>query len=277
MEVKAIRGMNDILPEDAAKWRFVEDTTRRIFSLYGFTELRPPVIEKTELFLRGIGDDTDVVEKQMYTFLDKGGDSVTLRPEATACVLRAVIEHGLLNRDPIAKLYCMGPMFRYERPQKGRYRQFHQINAERLGEDGPLADAETLAMAYDLASSILGKDVLLMEVNSLGCKECRPAFKEALEGFLESRQDMLCGDCRRRMHTNPLRVLDCKVESCREAVQDAPLMDALLCAGCREHHDRVLAGLNAFGVLHRPNPRLVRGLDYYTRTTFEITATGLGS
>ncbi len=277
MEVKAIRGMNDILPEEASRWRFVEDTTRRIFSLYGFTELRPPVLEKTELFLRGIGDDTDVVEKQMYTFLDKGGDSVTLRPEATACVLRAVIEHGLLGKDPIQKLYSIGPMFRYERPQKGRYRQFHQINAERLGEDGPLADAETLAMAYDLASSILGKDALLMEVNSLGCKECRPGFKIALEQFLESRQDSLCSDCRRRMHSNPLRVLDCKVETCKEAVQDAPLMDALLCTGCREHHDMVLTGLGAFGVSHEPNPRLVRGLDYYTRTTFEITATGLGS
>ena len=204
MEVKAIRGMNDILPEEASKWRFVEDTTRRIFSRYGFTELRPPVLEKTELFLRGIGDDTDVVEKQMYTFTDKGGDSVTLRPEATACVLRAVIEHGLLGKDPIQKLYSIGPMFRYERPQKGRYRQFHQINAERLGEDGPLADAETLAMAYDLASSILGRDALLMEVNSLGCKECRPAFRSALEQFLESRQDRLCGEigrasCRERV------------------------------------------------------------------------------
>ncbi len=277
MEVKAIRGMNDILPEEASKWRFVEDTTRRIFSRYGFTELRPPVLEKTELFLRGIGDDTDVVEKQMYTFTDKGGDSVTLRPEATACVLRAVIEHGLLGKDPIQKLYSIGPMFRYERPQKGRYRQFHQINAERLGEDGPLADAETLAMAYDLASSILGRDALLMEVNSLGCKECRPAFRSALEQFLESRQDRLCGDCRRRMHTNPLRVLDCKVETCREAVQEAPLMDTLLCTGCRDHHDMVLAGLDALGVRHETNPRLVRGLDYYTRTTFEITAAGLGS
>lgn len=277
MEVKAIRGMNDILPEEASKWRFVEDTTRRIFSRYGFTELRPPVLEKTELFLRGIGDDTDVVEKQMYTFTDKGGDSVTLRPEATACVLRAVIEHGLLGKDPIQKLYSIGPMFRYERPQKGRYRQFHQINAERLGEDGPLADAETLAMAYDLASSILGRDALLMEVNSLGCKECRPAFRSALEQFLESRQDRLCGDCRRRMHTNPLRVLDCKVETCREAMQDAPLMDVLLCKGCRDYHDMVLAGLDALGVRHEPNPRLVRGLDYYTRTTFEITAAGLGS
>lgn len=275
--ISAIRGMNDILPHEAAKWRLVEETTRRIFALYGFSELRPPVMERTELFLRGIGDDTDVVEKQMYTFTDKSGESVTLRPEATACVLRSVIEHGLLNKDPIVKLYSIGPMFRYERPQKGRYRQFHQINAERLGEDGPLADAETLAMAYDLARSILGKEVLLMEVNSLGCKQCRPSFKEALQKFLASRQDSLCSDCRRRMHSNPLRVLDCKVPDCKDAVQGAPFIEGHLCEDCRDHYAMVLAGLAAFGVRYEKNPRLVRGLDYYTRTTFEITAVGLGS
>jgi histidyl-tRNA synthetase len=277
MDIRAIRGMNDILPSEAARWRLVEDTARRIFSLYGFRELRPPVMERTELFLRGIGDDTDVVEKQMYTFTDKGGDSVTLRPEATACVLRSVIEHNLLSADPVQKLYSIGPMFRYERPQKGRCRQFHQINAERLGEDGPFADAETLALAHDLAGAVLGRDALLMEVNSLGCKACRPAFKGALQEFLASKQDMLCTDCRRRMHTNPLRVLDCKVESCREAVQGAPSMDAHLCVACRGHFEEVLKGLQVFGVRFERNPRLVRGLDYYTRTTFEITAVGLGS
>jgi len=275
--VNAIRGMNDILPEDSAKWQFVEDTVRRIFGLYGFSELRPPVLERTDLFLRGIGDDTDVVEKQMYTFTDKSGDSVTLRPEATACVLRAVIEHNLLNKDPIQKLYSMGPMFRYERPQKGRYRQFHQINAERLGEDGPLADAETLGMAYHLAGAILGGDVLLMEVNSLGCQACRPAFKDALIKFLESRKDMLCEDCRRRMYTNPLRVLDCKVPSCKEAVEGAPSIEENLCVDCRDHFEKVLEGLSSMAVKYQKNPRLVRGLDYYTRTTFEITAAGLGS
>jgi histidyl-tRNA synthetase len=168
-------------------------------------------------------------------------------------------------------------MFRYERPQKGRYRQFHQINAERLGEDGPLADAETLAMAYNLASSILGSDVLLMEVNSLGCKQCRPMFQGALQQFLASRQDNLCGDCKRRMNTNPLRVLDCKVPTCKEAVQGAPFIEEHLCEDCRTHYATVLTGLAAFGVRYEKNPRLVRGLDYYTRTTFEITATGLGS
>ncbi len=275
--IKAIRGMNDILPEDVRRWHYVEDTTRRIFKLYGFTELRPPVLERTELFLRSIGDDTDVVEKQMYTFIDKSGDSVTLRPEATASVLRAVIEHSLLGKDPIQKLYSIGPMFRYERPQKGRYRQFHQINAERLGEDGPFADAETLGLAYDLASAILGKDVLHMVVNSLGCKDCRPGFKDALTRFLASRQDRLCEDCRRRMYTNPLRVLDCKVDSCGDAVEGSPSIQDFLCQGCKDHQEGVLKGLKVLGVRFALDPRLVRGLDYYTRTTFEITAAGLGS
>jgi histidyl-tRNA synthetase len=277
LEIKAIRGMNDILPEDVAKWRFVEDTARRIFSLNGFIELRPPIMERTELFLRGIGDDTDVVEKQMYTFIDKSGDSVTLRPEATASVLRAVIEHSLLGKDPILKLYSIGPMFRYERPQKGRYRQFHQINAEWIGDDGPLADAETLSMAYDLSSAILSHDVLHMEVNSLGCQRCRPGFKNALTQFLATQQDRLCEDCRRRMHTNPLRVLDCKVQTCKEAVQGAPLIEGHLCTECHDHFEAVLNGLLALDVRFEKNPRLVRGLDYYTRTTFEITASGLGS
>jgi len=277
MEIRAVRGMNDILPDDAPKWRFVEDSARRIFSLYGFEELRPPVLERTELFLRGIGDETDVVEKQMYTFTDKGGESVTLRPEATACVLRAVVEHGLLAKDPVAKIYTIGPMFRYERPQKGRYRQFHQINAERLGEDGPLADAETLAMAYDLVGSVMGWDTLRMEVNSLGCKSCRPGFTHALTDFLATREEKLCADCRRRMLTNPLRVLDCKVPECKDAVQDAPTIGSSLCSSCASHHDRVLAALDTLGVRHAPNAHLVRGLDYYTRTTFEIVSDSLGS
>lgn len=277
MDIRAVRGMNDILPEEAVLWRFVEEEARRIFALYGFEELRPPLLERTELFLRGIGDETDVVEKQMYTFTDKGGDSVTLRPEATACVLRAVIEHGILNKDPVAKLYTIGPMFRYERPQKGRFRQFHQINAERLGEDGPLADAETLAMAYDIVRSVLGGEGLVMEVNSLGCKQCRPAFTEALKAFLAAREDLLCSDCRRRMVSNPLRVLDCKVPTCKEAVMDAPTLDATLCGGCREHHECVKEGLDALGVRYEQNVHLVRGLDYYTRTTFEIVSASLGS
>jgi histidyl-tRNA synthetase len=279
LEIKAIRGMNDILPKDVPKWRFVEETARRIFRLYGFEELRTPILERTELFLRGIGDDTDVVEKQMYTFTDKGGESLSMRPEATASVLRAVIEHGLLSEDPILKLYSLGPMFRYERPQKGRYRQFHQINAERLGEDrafSAFSDAETLQMAYVLATSLKLKNVT-MEVNSLGCEDCRTKFKKALQDFLINQADRLCSDCSRRLHTNPLRVLDCKVASCKEAVIGAPVIEDFLCNDCKENYLQVLGFLDAYGVPYKKNPNLVRGLDYYTRTTFELTAEGLGS
>ena len=276
MEVKAIRGMNDILPGETTKWRFVEETARKIFRLYGFAELRTPVLERTELFLRGIGNETDVVEKQMYTFTDKSGASVSLRPEATASVLRAVIEHGLLTEDPIQKVFSMGPMFRYERPQKGRYRQFHQINAERLGEAGPLSDAETLQMAFTLASA-LGLKGLSMEVNSLGCENCREEFKKALQSFLIKQTDRLCADCARRLTRNPLRIMDCKVVSCKQAAEGAPIMENFLCRECRNHYGQVLSYLNGFDVPYRKNPSLVRGLDYYTRTTFEITAKGLGS
>jgi histidyl-tRNA synthetase len=268
--------MNDILPGETAKWRFVEETARKIFRLYGFVELRTPVLERTELFLRGIGNETDVVEKQMYTFTDKSGSSVSMRPEATASVLRAVIEHGLLAEDPIRKLFCMGPMFRYERPQKGRYRQFHQINAERLGESGPFSDAETLQLAYALATS-LGLNGVSMDVNSLGCEACRAEFKKALQDFLSKRSELLCADCARRVEKNPLRVLDCKVDSCKQAATGAPVIEDFLCSECRDHYTEVLSHLDTFGVPYRKNSSLVRGLDYYTRTTFEITATGLGS
>jgi len=276
VEIKAIRGVGDILPKDISKWRFVEETARRIFRLYGFEELRPPIIERTELFLRGMGDETDVVEKQMYTFTDKGGESITLRPEATASVLRAVIEHGLLGEDPVQKLFTMGPMFRYERPQKGRYRQFHQLNVERLGETEPFSDAETLELAYRLAKD-LGLRNVTMEVNSLGCEECRENYRKALQEFFGRQAEKLCQDCSRRMHRNPLRVLDCKAVSCREAASGAPVIEDFLCDACREHYGRVVTFLDEMGVTYKKNPNLVRGLDYYTRTTFEITAEGLGS
>ena len=276
MNIKAIRGMNDILPQDMPKWHFVENTARKIFHLYGFSELRTPMLEKTDLFFRGIGDDTDVVEKQMYTFTDKSGTAVALRPEATASVLRSVIEHGLLGKDPIQKIYSIGPMFRYERPQKGRYRQFHQINVERLGEESASCDAETLSMAYALATALGLKDVR-MEVNSLGCDACRQNFKKMLQKFLHEKKENLCSDCSRRMKTNPLRVLDCKVVSCKQAVEDAPVIEDFLCEECKAHYLGVLAALTSFEVPFAKNPRLVRGLDYYTRTTFELTAKGLGS
>ena len=274
--ITAVKGMNDILPTEITKWRFVEETARRIFCLYGFSELRTPVVEKTELFSRGMGQDTDVVEKQMYTFLDKSESSMTLRPEATASVLRAVIEHGLLGQEPVQKIFSIGPMFRYERPQKGRYRQFHQINCERLGEAGPLSDAETLGLAYDITLALGLSDVML-EVNSLGCPACRPGFKKALQDFLEARKEDLCPDCLRRMYTNPLRVLDCKVDACKSAVEGAPENSGYLCEECRSHYGTVLTGLDALNIPYEKNPRLVRGLDYYNRTAFEMTAKGLGA
>jgi len=268
--------MNDILPSQIARWRFVEETARRVFKLYGFSEIRTPVVEKTELFSRGMGTDTDVVEKQMYTFPDKSGDFLTLRPEATASVMRAVIEHGLTGQEPIQKLFSIGPMFRYERPQKGRYRQFHQINCERLGEAGPLSDAETLSLAYDIASA-LGLDGVVLEVNSLGCTKCRPAFKKALQEFLEAKKELLCPDCLRRMYTNPLRVLDCKVENCIAAVANAPDNSGYLCEECRDHFNVLLMALDSLNIPYEKNARLVRGLDYYNRTAFEMTAKGLGA
>jgi histidyl-tRNA synthetase len=268
--------MNDILPSQIAKWRFVEDTARRVFKLYGFSEIRTPVVEKTELFSRGMGTHTDVVEKQMYTFPDKNGDFLTLRPEATASVMRAVIENGLTGQEPVQKLFSIGPMFRYERPQKGRYRQFHQINCERLGEAGPFSDAETLSLAYDIASE-LGLDGVVLEVNSLGCTNCRPAFKKALQEFLEAKKKALCPDCLRRMYTNPLRVLDCKIESCKAAVADAPDNAGYLCEECSRHFDTLLMALDSLNIPYEKNARLVRGLDYYNRTAFEMTAKGLGA
>lgn len=274
--IKAIKGMNDLLPQEVERWRWVEERARQVLGLYGFSEIRTPIVEHTDLFERGLGQDTDVVEKQMYTFPDKSGSSLTLRPEATASILRAVIEHGLLSSDPIQKLYSIGPMFRYERPQKGRYRQFHQINAERIGEESPFSDAECICMAYDMCKA-MGLDELSIEVNSLGCKECRPAFRAALKEFLYKSRAALCDDCKRRLETNPLRVLDCKNPSCREVVRDAPNVEEYLCDACREHYSGVLRDLDIMGVPYSKNNLLVRGLDYYTRTTFEIKAGGLGS
>ncbi|MEA3223815.1 MAG: histidine--tRNA ligase [Thermodesulfobacteriota bacterium] len=274
--IKSIKGMNDILPDAVHKWHSVEGKARHIFELYGFSEIRTPLLEQTELFARTIGEDTDIVGKEMYTFVDKSDTSVTLRPEATASVLRAVIEHSLLNQDSIQKLYSMGPMFRYERPQKGRYRQFYQINVERMGEAGPFCDAETIAMAYELVDAIGLKNITL-EVNSLGCQKCRPVFRKQLKEFLQEKRDMLCKDCSRRIETNPLRVFDCKEIACQEAIKDAPRIEDHLCDACRRHFNDLLQTLDALGIPFHKAPRLVRGLDYYVRTTFEIKAEGLGT
>jgi len=274
-KIKAIRGMRDILPPETTRWQAVENAAREVFRVYGYREIRLPVIERTELFARSIGQDTDIVAKEMYTFPDRHGDSLTLRPEATAAVLRAVLENGLDKAAGVKKLYPLGPMFRYERPQKGRYRQFHQINCEALGSDAPELDAEVILMLTDIMQKVqLGTNRLL--VNSLGCPECQAKFKAALGQFLMSREG-LCEDCQRRRVTNPLRVLDCKSSHCKEILKDAPLLRDYLDPDCAGHFARVLALLSRFGVTYEEQPRLVRGLDYYTRTAFEVVALGLGA
>lgn len=276
MAINAIRGFNDILPGEVEKWQFFEDTARNLFEAFGFSEIRVPILEKTELFVRGIGETSDIVEKEMFTFPDRHGEMMTLRPEGTAPVVRAFIEHSIYAADPVSKLYYTGPMFRYERPQKGRYRQFYQIGAEVFGVESPFADAEMLSMLMELfkRAGIKGTE---LQINSLGCKECRPQYKNRLLEFLKSRTDRLCPDCQRRLNTNPLRVLDCKNEGCKEATTDAPSILDSLCQGCSIHFEDVRSNLNHLGTGYSINPRMVRGLDYYQKTTFEIVCTSLGS
>ncbi|MEA5115904.1 MAG: histidine--tRNA ligase [Geobacteraceae bacterium] len=276
MAIYGIKGFNDILPDEVRKWRHVEDTARRVFGIYGFSEIRVPVLEKTDLFARSIGDATDIVEKEMYSFTDKGGNGVTLRPEGTAGVIRSFIEHKLHVADSVTKLYYMGPMFRYERPQKGRYRQFHQIGVEVAGVSDPKIDAQVLTMLCRFFAE-LGLTEPRLQINSLGCHECRPGYREKLRNFLKERLDDLCDDCRRRYLTNPLRVLDCKAAGCREATADAPSVLDHLCQECDEHFARTRAYLEAAGTAYDINPRMVRGLDYYTRTTFELVTGMLGA
>ncbi len=274
--IKAVRGFKDILPGETEKWVYLEGLARRLFNAYGFREIRTPILEKTELFARSIGEATDIVEKEMYTFLDRNKESVTLRPEATAGICRAVIEHGLYAKAKVLKLFTMGPMFRHERPQKGRLRQFHQFNAEVFGSHTPGTDAEVIALAMDILEAGGAKD-LRLEINSLGCPECRPDFRENLRKFLRDNADKLCEDCKRRTERNPLRALDCKKESCQAVYVNAPLIEEFWCEDCRKHFARVLEELELLGLDYVKNPRLVRGLDYYVRTTFEIKAKGLGA
>jgi histidyl-tRNA synthetase len=273
--IRAVRGMKDILPPETNRWQWVEKVAREVFELYGYAEMRLPLLERTELFARSIGVDTDIVAKEMYTFADRHGDSLTLRPEATAQVVRACLENGLLKSAGVKKFYLMGPMFRYERPQKGRYRQFHQINCEALGSAAPELDAEVMLMLLELLGRLGLRDLRLL-VNSLGDPECTGDFKARLQLFLNSREGW-CDDCQRRRVTNPLRVLDCKSKTCQELLADAPVMEDSLCEACAAHYTRVLSLLDGAGVAYEKNPRLVRGLDYYTRTAFEVIAAGLGA
>ena len=276
MDIKAIRGFNDILPEEIGKWQFVEKTARDVFEGFGFSEMRIPVIERTDLFSRGIGEATDIVEKEMYTFTDRSGNSLTLRPEATASLARAYLEHQIYTFDPVAKLYFIGPMFRYERPQKGRYRQFYQIDAEVFGVANPMVDAEVITMLVHFLKQV-GLEKLELQVNSLGCRGCRPRYREELKKFFGGKSSQLCEDCQRRLQTNPLRIFDCKVETCKEAVADGPQVVQFICPECQSHFEKVKEYLGVAGLTYVLNPRMVRGLDYYTRTAFEVVSYDLGS
>lgn len=272
MKIKALKGFKDIVPGEVELWQYLERVAREVFDRFHFREIRLPILEETELFARSIGEATDIVEKEMYTFVDK---KITMRPEATASLLRAYIEHGLYVQKPVQRLFTIGPMFRHERPQKGRLRQFHQMDIEVLGTDNPLVDTELMAMAAMLFAE-LGINVSL-ELNSLGCPECRPSYRARLLAYIAERHDALCGDCKRRSTTNPLRVLDCKVPSCREQIQGAPSLLEHLCGPCKDHFDQVQAGLRQLGVSFQLNKFMVRGLDYYCRTTFEFITSDLGA
>jgi histidyl-tRNA synthetase len=276
LQIKGIRGFKDILPGEVEKWQYVEGEARRVFGLFGFLEFRIPILERTELFARSIGEATDIVSKEMYTFLDRDGDSITLRPEATASIVRAYLEHGLNLKEPVAKYYFIGPMFRHERPQKGRYRQFHQIDAEILGVQDAEADAEILVMLMRYLEA-LGIAKLSLQINSLGDPACRLPYKKEMQKFLQSKREALCEDCQRRLETNPLRIFDCKKEECQAALIDAPVVLDYLCDDCRSHFDRVKTLLQDLRLAYSVNPRMVRGLDYYTRTAFEVVAGDLGA
>lgn len=274
MKIQAVKGFRDVLPGETETWARVEDEARRVFGVYGYSEIRIPLLEKTELFARAAGETSDIVEKQMYTFEDVDGTSLTLRPEGTASVVRAYIENGIYGRESVSKLYYLGPMFRRERPQKGRFRQFHQIGAEVLGRDDPLVDAEILVMVADYLTAV-GLAAARIEVNSLGCATCRPAYREALRRYGEGKKAELCADCNRRLDRNPLRILDCKEDAAKTT--DAPVMIDHLCAACADHFREVRELAEGEGVSLSLNPRMVRGLDYYCRTAFEIVAEGLGA
>src|SRR4030043_8134 len=276
MEIKAIRGFNDVLPGEIGKWQFVEKTAREVFEGFGFSEIRIPILERTELFSRGIGEATDIVEKEMYTFTDRSGNSLTLRPEATASMARAYLEHQVYTFDSVAKLYCIGPMFRYERPQKGRYRQFYQIDAEVFGVENPMVDAEVIVMLIHFLKRV-GLEKLELQINSLGCRTCRPRYRGELKNFLTRKAFQLCEDCQRSLEANPLRIFDCKVETCQEAIVNAPKVSDFICPECQKHFDKVKEYLGTAGLTYILNPRMVRGLDYYTRTAFEVVSYQLGS
>ena len=270
----AVRGMNDILPPETVAWQNLESAFRAVLALYGCAEIRLPIVEQSALFARAIGDVTDIVQKEMYTFADRNGDSLTLRPEGTAGVVRALIEHGGL-RGQTPRLYYLGPMFRHERPQRGRYRQFHQLGVEFFGIASASADAEIIALSARLlhAAAVPAR----LQLNSLGTPQSRAGYREILLQYLRPQAEQLCSDCQERLERNPLRVLDCKVESCQEIARDAPQLLAHLDPESAAHFALLQELLRSMGIAYEINPRLVRGLDYYHRTVFEWVAEGLGA
>ena len=270
MLTQAPRGTRDVLPADSYRWQFIEDRMRAAAALAGYREVRTPVFEHTELFLRGVGDTTDIVQKEMYTFEDKGKRSVTLKPEGTAGAVRCFLEHNLYAEPLPCKMYYLNsPIFRYENPQSGRLREHHQFGMECFGAREATVDAELILLAYHLLQD-LGIGNLSVEINSIGCPKCRPVYHTRLKEFLSGRMDQLCATCRERFDRNPLRVLDCKEKTCQELTKDAPSMLDLLCDECREHFEQLKACLDQAGIPYRVNARIVRGLDYYTKTVFEL-------
>ena len=274
--IRAVKGTRDLLPPDTAVWNHVEAVARQVFDAYNYREIRTPILEETQLFARGVGADTDIVTKEMYTFDDRDGSSLTLRPENTASVIRAYIEHRLDQRPGIQKLYYMGPMFRRERPQKGRYRQFFQIGAEAIGSESAATDAEVIEMVVEILnrSGLAGFELL---INSVGCKKCRAVFVEKLREALKDVAPRMCNDCQRRAETNPLRVLDCKVPEDQPIIDQLPSILDYLCEDCKPHFAAVQQYLNDRDIPFTVRPRLVRGLDYYMRTTFEVVHGSLGA
>lgn len=285
IKFRAPRGTKDILPDDIAEWRLVEETFRQWCTRYGYREIRTPTFEDMGLFERTVGETSDIVQKQMFAVIPHGSrhpigeeERWILRPEGTAPVARALLEHGLLQQFPIVKVFYIAPIFRYERPQAGRLRQHHQCGVETIGSPSPLLDVEVIALGFDFLTSV-GAGGFVITLNSIGClnENCRPRYRQALIAYLQSRERELCEDCQRRLYTNPLRVLDCKEESCQTIVKDAPISVDFLCDECREHFDAVRKGLDELGIAYEINGRLVRGLDYYTRTVFEFVHPKLGA
>lgn len=276
MKYQSLRGMKDVLPEESLLWQIIEKTCTDNFQKFHYHEIRTPILEQTELFARAVGQSTDIVSKEMYSFLDKGNRSIVLRPEGTAPVVRSCLQHNLISKDKITKLFYFGPMFRYERPQAGRYRQFHQVGIEAFGSDDPALDAETILLAVQIFKD-LGLSDLEVDLNSVGCKKCRPDYIKNLKHYLKGSVVKMCEDCHKRYQTNTLRVLDCKKPKCQAIIEDAPSTTDSLCSECKDHFEKLKSILDSLSLNYKINKRLVRGLDYYTKTTYEVISSSLGA